>query len=138
MTVAVDQLRRVPLFQGMTDRALEALAGLADEVAFAPGDQIVGEGEDGDAFYLILDGRATVRRGVQLVRELGPGDFFGEISLVDGRPRTASIRTTGSVRAVVIRRPAFLELMDRFSAVRLGIVMALTERIRADEREALA
>ena len=57
----------------------------------------------------------------------------GEISLVDGRPRTATATAAGPVNALVIRRPEFLELMDRFGAVRLGVLMALTERVRSDE-----
>ena len=67
------------------------------------------------------------------LRELGPGDFLGEISLVDGRPRSATVTATGPVKALVIGRPAFLELMDRYGAVRLGVLMALTERVRGDE-----
>ena len=133
----VDHLRAVPLFQGMTDQALEAVAALANEVEIADGATVTQEGEPGDSFYVIVDGQLRISRHGTTIRDLGPGDFLGEISLVDGRPRTATAVAVGPVNAIVIERPAFLELMDRFGAVRLGILMALSDRIRHDERESM-
>lgn len=135
MTVNADVLLQVPLFQGMTDRALEALAAMATEVAFEQGATLTREGDEGDAFYLLLEGRTSVSRGNRVVREMGANEFFGEISLIDGRPRTATITALTPIRAVEIRRPGFQELLDRFAAVRLSLLMALAERIRADERD---
>ena len=134
MPVARDDLRAVPLFQGMSDRALDAVAGLATEIDIADGTVITAEGEDGDAFYMILEGGVRVSRASAPVGDLGSGDFIGEISLIDGRPRTATAVAVGPVRALVVRRAEFLELMERFSAVRLGVMMALADRIRSDER----
>lgn len=137
MPVSPDDLLRVPLFQGMTDRALDALTALAMEVEFQPGDTITAEGEPGDCFYMLLDGRAgvaTAARGP--VGELGPGQYLGEISLVEGGARTATVQATTHIRAVAIRREGFQGLLERFPAVRLGILMALTERTKADERTA--
>ena len=134
MSAAIEDLRAVPLFGGMSDRALGAVAELATEVDIADGTAIATEGEDGDAFYLVLQGVVRVSRNGEQVGDLGPGDFIGEISLIDGRPRTATAVAVGPVRALVVRRADFGELMERFSAVRLGVVMALTDRIRSDER----
>jgi CRP-like cAMP-binding protein len=138
MTAALDDLVRVPLFAGMTDRAREAVTALAVEVAFEPGDALTTEGAEDCAFYLIVDGEVEVRRGGVLVRRLEAGDFIGEISLIDGRPRTATVTAVGRVRTLVIERDGFLELMDRHSAVRLGILVALSDRIRSDEQGVLA
>lgn len=137
MITIADDLRRVPLFAGMTDTALAAVAELAGPVEFADGQSVTAQGEPGDAFYLVLDGALDVTRDGAAIKRLGPGDFVGEISLIDGRPRTATATAIGTVRALVIDRSAFTELMDRFPAVRLGILMALTERIRGDERASL-
>ena len=131
----VDHLKAVPLFQGMTDQALEAVAALANEVEIADGATVTREGDPGDLFFVIVDGRLRISRHGETIRDLGPGDFLGEISLVDGRPRTATAVAVGPVNAIVIERPAFLELMDRFGAVRLGILMALSDRIRHDQHE---
>ena len=133
MSVA-DHLKTVPLFQGMTDQALEAVAGLANEIRFADGQTVTVEGEPGDSFYVVVDGLLSVSRHGRKIRDLGSGDFLGEISLIDGRPRTATTVAVGPVEALVIERPAFLELMDRFGAVRLAILMALSDRIRGDDR----
>lgn len=133
MTAAIDDLRSVPLFQGMTARALSAVAELATQVDFADGSALTTEGEDGDAFYMLLDGVVRVSRAGTPVGDLGPGDFIGEISLIDGRPRTATAVAVGEVRTLVVRRAEFLDLMERFSAVRLGVMMSLTDRIRSDE-----
>jgi len=137
-TTVVDDLKRVPLFGGMTDRAIAAVAVLATELAFAAGQALVVEGEAGDAFYLLVEGRVDVTRSGEPVRTLGPGDFIGEIALVDGRERTATATAVGAVRTLVVRRDAFLELLDRHPAVRLGILMALTDRIRSDGAEPVA
>ena len=131
----VDHLKAVPLFQGMTDPALEAVAALANEVTIADGATVTREGDPGDSFFVIVDGQLRISRHGETIRDLGPGDFLGEISLVDGRPRTATAVAIGPVDAIVIERPAFLELMDRFGAVRLGILMALSDRIRHDQHE---
>ena len=133
MTATATDLRQVPLFQGMTDRALEAIAALAHEVEIEAGQPLTTEGDDGDAFFMLLDGQIEVTRGGGTVGQLGPGDFIGEISLIDGRPRTATTTAVGPVRALEVCRPEFLELMDRHPAVRLGILVALTDRIRSDE-----
>ena len=132
MATVVDHLRTVPLFQGMTDRALEAVADLGREVSLTDGQAMLREGDDGDAFYVVTDGRLAVSQGGRQIAELGPGDFLGEISLIDGRPRTATATAVGAVDAVCIDRAAFLELVDTYGAVRLGILMALTDRIRRD------
>ena len=116
----VEQLKAVPLFQGMTEPALEAVCALANEVQFTDGQAVTVEGEPGDAFYVLVDGQLRVSRHGKTIRDLGPGDFLGEISLIDGRPRTASAVAIGPVNALAIERPAFQELMDRFGAVRLG------------------
>jgi CRP-like cAMP-binding protein len=132
MAEVVDHLRAVPLFQGLSDRALASVASLAAERSFADGDALTREGDDGDAFYAVTAGRVAVTRGGRGVAELGPGDFLGEISLIDGHPRTATATATGPVDTLCIRRDAFLALLDAHGAVRLGILMALTERIRRD------
>ena len=128
------QLRRVPLFGAMTDAAIASIAELAETAEFGAGARLTVEGEPGDAFFALTAGAALVSRGGVTVRSLGPGDFVGEISLIDGKPRTATVTATAPIRALVLRRDAFLSLIDRFPSVRLGVLMALTERIRSDAR----
>lgn len=133
MSAVVDHLANVPLFQGMTDDARHAIAELAEETQFDGGATVTREGDGGDAFYVVVDGRLDISRNGMTLRELGPGEFLGEISLLDGRPRTATATAVGPVKALVIRREQFLELMERYRDVRIGVLMALAERVRGDD-----
>lgn len=127
-----DILRGVTLFSGMTDRTLEAIAGLASESTFVDGEALVREGDAGDTFIILVDGAARVERNGRQIADLGNGDFLGEISLIDGGPRTATVTARGSVSALVVRHDDFRRLLDEFGAVRYDILTALARRIRRD------
>jgi len=81
----------------------------------------------------VLDGHVMVLRGNTPVRTLGPGDFFGEIALVESVPRTATVRAEGIVRLLVIGHREFHALMDEFPSVRIAVMDALAERLRRTE-----
>ena len=130
MSTRSEVLRSVPLFQGMTDRAIEAIGAIATEANYPTGHVLVREGEPGDSFIVILDGSAEVTQGGRGIRVLGGGDFLGEISLIDGQPRTATVTSTTPISALVIDREGFGRLMDEFAVVRLDLVTALTQRLR--------
>jgi CRP-like cAMP-binding protein len=130
MSAVIDHMRKVPLFRGMPNSALETVADRASETTFVDRETVTREGDPGETFYIVIEGRLNVSQHGTFIRELGPGDFLGEISLVDGRPRTATVTAVGPVQALVIRRADFLEMVEWDSAVRLGILTALTERIR--------
>lgn len=123
-------LRRSHLLQGMSDRALEAIGELMDDVRFRRGEVIVREGDVGDAFYLITSGSAQVDQNGSHLRTLADGDFFGEISLIDGQPRTATITAVTDLEAVKVGRVHFQQLVDEHPSIRLELLMALTERLR--------
>jgi CRP/FNR family cyclic AMP-dependent transcriptional regulator len=126
-----ETLRAIPLFEGMSDRSIEAIDGLAAPIAFQAGETLVREGEPGETFLIILEGSATVARDGATIRTLGAGDFLGEISLLDGGLRTATVTADTEVRGLVIDRDGFRRLMDDFPVVRLDIVAALTQRLRS-------
>jgi CRP/FNR family transcriptional regulator, cyclic AMP receptor protein len=131
MPVTADLLRLVPLFNGLTEPSFEAIANLASETDYATGDQLVRQGNPGDTFIIMVTGRARVDRDGKTLRELGPGDFLGEISLVDGSPRTATVTALDPIHAFVIQREGFLELIDRIPVFRLDVLSCLSQRIRA-------
>lgn len=131
MPVTAEMLRTVPLFSGMTDRSFEAIAALASGVTFDAGQELVRQDDPGEHFFIITSGRARVERDGGLLRDLGPGDFLGEISLVDGSPRTATVIALEPIRALTIQRAGFLDLIERIPVLRLEVLNALTERIRA-------
>ena len=137
MPVTADLLRLVPLFSGMTDRSFDAIASLASETDYAVGDELVRQGTPGEEFVIVVSGRARVDRDGETLRELGPGDFLGEISLVDGSPRTATVTALDPIHALTVPREGFLELIGRIPVFRLEVLSALTERIRATAADPL-
>jgi len=128
----VDLLRRVPLFAAMTDSAYGRVAELAESTEAAAGEVITRQGSVGDAFFVIVSGSAEVERDDRVIATLDPGDFFGEIALIDGKPRTATVVAAEDMVLLRLSRDAFLRLIDDQSATRHGILVALTERIRRD------
>lgn len=128
----IGMLRQVPLFAGLTDRALTAVATAADQLRFGTGEHLVREDEPGDTFLILVNGRADVTKGGAPIRTLDRGDFLGEIALLDGGSRTATVTATTPVEALCVRREAFLRLFDDSPAVRFGILDELTRRLRRD------
>ena len=86
-----DVLALVPTFRGLTRKQLKVLAGRCEVVDFMADHSIVRKGDPGDAFYVVLSGQARVVSGRKFLMRLLPGDHFGEIAVIDGGPRTASV-----------------------------------------------
>jgi CRP-like cAMP-binding protein len=126
----VEQLRRVPLFARLGKRELERVGQLADEIDVLDGRALTAQGEHGDEFFVVLEGKIKIERDGRTAASLGPGDFFGEIALIDGRPRTATARADGHARLLVVGHREFHSLMDEMPSVQLGILQALAERVR--------
>jgi MFS family permease len=103
----LELLRRVPMFAPLPPAALESLARALRPVRFEPGDEIVRAGEAGDRFYVVTGGEAEVAAGEGVVA-LGPGDSFGEIALLRGTPRTATVRARTAVEAYALDGAAFV------------------------------
>jgi CRP/FNR family transcriptional regulator, cyclic AMP receptor protein len=129
MTIA-DALRDVPLFSGLSDRSIDAVRALVREQTFDPGEPLTEEGAAGDTFLVLLEGEAAVSQGGRHLRELRAGDFLGEISLIDGGPRTATVVATAPIRALAIYHDEFATLLEDHPSVRLEILMAVTARLR--------
>jgi CRP-like cAMP-binding protein len=137
MTTNTEALRTIPLFSGMSDRSIEIIAEIVRDTSFPAGASLVKEGEPGESFMIIREGTATVDQGGRRLRELGAGDFLGEISLIDGGTRTASVTATDPVAVMVIDRPGFQRLMSEFPVIRFDLVSALTQRLRQRAEEPL-
>ena len=100
----IEMLRRVPLFSDLTRRKLDQLARTGRVVDHAKGRVVVTEGEKGVGFHLILDGVARIIKGDRTVAKLGAGKWFGEVSMIDGGPRTATVTTATRSAPLVCRR----------------------------------
>jgi CRP-like cAMP-binding protein len=129
----LEHLRRVPLFARMGRRELERVGELADEVEVGLDTVLAEQGRVGHEFFIVLEGRVMVLDGRTPVRTLGPGEFFGEIALIESVPRTATVRAEGIVQLLVIGHREFNALMDEFPTVRRAVMDALAERVRRTE-----
>jgi CRP/FNR family transcriptional regulator, cyclic AMP receptor protein len=130
MDKKTELLRRVPLFSRMNGRSLEQVGRLSDEVDLPAGRELMREGDPGREFYLILEGTVRVERAGRTINSLGPGDFLGEIALLDGGPRSATATTESAARLLVLGRREFHSLVDDFPEVRTSVLEALAHRVR--------
>ena len=127
----VEALKRAPLFEGLSRHELEELAKRTDDLDFAAGKVLCTEGETGGDFYVIMDGEVDVTRGGQKLATSGSGDFFGEVSLVEDVPRTATVTATTPVRCFVLSRGRFLNLLNDQPGVDRKVMHALAKRLVA-------
>jgi CRP-like cAMP-binding protein len=132
-TDPTEALRRVPIFSGLDKKELETLAKLAKEQRYAAGTTIVKSGAGGHGLYVIKEGRVSVVRDGQPVASFGPGQFFGEISVLDGGPRTADVRAdTDTVCLTLISWEIKPVLMENAS-ISYKMLLETVKRLRTQE-----
>lgn len=129
----IDALGRVPLLSGLSKRDLGRLLAIGKEREFRQGEVIVREGDLGRDFYLMLSGTAELIVPGHGPEPLGPGDYFGEIAVLDGGPRSATITATSLVSALRIERGAFIQLLDAYGSITRKILVVTVQRLRALE-----
>ncbi len=127
-----DLLKNVPLFAGCSKSELQKIASLADELDLGDGATLIREGERGREFIVIADGTVRVTRNGKMLRELGAGDFIGEIALVADVPRTATVTATSPVRLLVVTDRAFRGLLEQMPSIAKKVLQSLGERLHAD------
>ncbi|HXF37221.1 MAG TPA: cyclic nucleotide-binding domain-containing protein [Actinomycetota bacterium] len=125
-----EKLAQVPLFSDCSKRELNLIASAAKEVTHPAGAIVAREGEPGVGLFLILEGEAEVTIGGRRRRLLGPGDFFGEIALLDGGPRTATVTARTPLRVVGITEWVFRGLIHEHPAIAMKTLKAMASRLR--------
>jgi CRP-like cAMP-binding protein len=124
-----EALRRAPLFAALDKHDLETVASVSREVDVPAGEELIHEREPGKQFFVLLDGEAQVLRDGGEVNRLGPGDFFGEISLLSDRPTTAAVRTTSPARVLAIAPADFRRLLEELPLLQMKVIQALADRL---------
>jgi CRP/FNR family cyclic AMP-dependent transcriptional regulator len=123
-------LERVPLFAGVSAADIEELGAIADEVDVRAGTILTHEGYREGFFFIIVSGTVRIERGGQTINTIGPGDFLGEIALLDGGPRTATATTETACRLLSMTYQQFHELLDASPSIRAAILEAVGRRLR--------
>jgi CRP/FNR family cyclic AMP-dependent transcriptional regulator len=133
-------LRRVPLFAGLTEPQLEALAAGSARRSYPKGRTIVSEGEPSQSMYILLAGRAKVQRSDSEGKEvilavLGSGEFFGEMSLIDDAPRSASVITLEPCEFMAVSKEAFKAMLAQSPEVSMNVMRGLVRRLREADKK---
>lgn len=133
-------LRQVPLFSGLDAERLQSLAAVSRVFTLPEGDEIIEEGaelfEEDDGLYLLVDGTVEVRKGAidgvggHVVAQFGRGEFFGEMSLLDGQPRSASVFATSEVLCLVLNRADLQRQLRSDPEIALKMLAVLSRRLR--------
>ena len=130
----VDVLGQVPLFAGLSRRHLKQIAEHADQVSFLEGETIVEVDQPGGSFFVILEGEVRVLRGAHTIARMGPGEFFGEISLLDGGPRTATVVAETPVLTARVFKRSFDQVVTHEPTVASKVLAVVARRLREAER----
>ena len=127
----IDDLKKVPLFSALNRRHLDVIARHADEVKRNAGTVLARQGARGLEFLLIVEGSCRVEKDGKVIAHLGPGDFFGEMSLIDGKPRSATVVADAPVLLLVVDVRSFGRLLEAVPGLSNKVMATLCERLRA-------
>ena len=129
-----DLLARVPLFTDLSRAELGRIAAVAKLVTYREGAIVVEEGSLGGRFFVIQAGTAKVQTGGRTRVTLGPGSYFGELSVLDGQPRSASVVATSELETWSIAEFNFRALIKQYPALAVKLLGVLSARLRVAER----
>lgn len=128
---AAELLKGVPLFSSLSDKHLQAIAKMAKETQFSQGTTIVQEGDRSKVgFFLILDGQVEVRKGNKVLSRLGAGQFFGEMAVLDGQPRSADVVAATPTKCLVLASWDIKALIKTYPELAHEIIAELARRLR--------
>ncbi|MGI8967583.1 MAG: Crp/Fnr family transcriptional regulator [Chloroflexota bacterium] len=137
MVNAEETLRNVPLFRGLQPKQIKSLARWAATRNYQPGQAIVTEGQSGVGLYCIESGRVRITKesvaGERELREMGPGESFGEMALLDDRPRSATVTAIVPTTCVLLDKAQFLAELNTYPEIALSILPVLVERLRESD-----
>ena len=128
------RLEEVSLLEGCSQRQLRSVARIAEVIEVPAGTVLARAGQSGDQFFLILDGSARVDVSPRKRAKLKPGDYFGEMSLLDGGPRSATVTADTPLRLLVIQRRDFATLLREAPDLTQSLLATLSKRVRQAEQ----
>jgi len=134
-TDSTQQLQKVPLFSGLSKKELKLLANLVREQRYTPGSVIIKEGASGQGLYIVKEGAVSVRKGGRRVARLGAGEFFGEMSILDSGPRTASVEADTETVCLTLASWEIKPLLMDHASITYKMLLEVVRRVRRDSRD---
>ena len=134
----IELLSHVQMFSSLNKKELGLIARSADVITVKPGTEIVTQGTPGHEFYLVVSGRAIVRRNGRKIATLGPGQYFGELALLDRGPRSATVIAETEVELAIISQREFLAVLNQVPAVAYKLLVSMASRLRDADTKALS
>ena len=134
----LEYLATVPLFSALSRTELRQVVQSAEELDVDAGYELVKEGRVGREFFLILSGQAVVRRGGRKVVTLGPGQWFGELALIDNEPRSATVVAATDMKLLVLGQAEFGGLLDSIPGIAAKLLNGMAHRLRAADARAVS
>lgn len=131
----LELLQRIPLFAGMNRHQIERLGMLAEEIDVPAGKVLMRQGESGDDMMVIVSGQVGIERDGERLNTLGPGDFFGEIAIIERGLRTATVSAESPTLLLVVNHRDFHSLMQEFPEVAVQVLTTLAHRVRRLDTE---
>jgi CRP/FNR family cyclic AMP-dependent transcriptional regulator len=130
----IDLLKKVPLFNNLSQKHLGEIAKHADQVQVEKGRVLVQQGKTGWDFIFIAEGDARVEKDGKVIRQLSRGDFFGEISLIDGEPRTSTVIAETNMTLLIVHKTSFDHLLETIPGLQGKILISLCQYLRRAEK----
>ena len=134
----LDHLARVPLFSALSKKELQTLGRASDELTVDKGKVLCEEGKPGHEFFLILDGEAAVKKGKRTIAKLKKGQYFGELSLLDRGPRSATVVADSSMELLILGQREFSGILDQLPGVSRKLLCSMAERLRESDAKAFS
>jgi CRP/FNR family cyclic AMP-dependent transcriptional regulator len=129
-------IEKVPLFAGLSAKEMNQIARSVNEIEVPPGTRLAAVGEAGNELFIIIDGEALVTTKPGRKAVLKAGDFFGEMSLIDGAPRSATVDATTPIRLLVLGQREFWRVLDETPSIVRKVMHTLCQRLREAEKPA--
>lgn len=126
-------LGKVPLLAGLGRKDLEQVGRLCEEIDVAAGKTVARQGDRATEFFVIVDGQVSIERDGEHLRDMGPGDFFGELAMLANIPRTATVTTTTAARLLVLGSREFNALIHDYPAIQHAVMHAVAQRVASLE-----
>lgn len=134
----LEHLSKVPMFSALSQTELRTVGRLSDIVHYPKGEVICEEGTDGREFFLVMDGEAAVKKGKKTVAKMRPGSYFGELSVLDGGPRSATVVASTDMDLLVLEQRQFSGLIRELPAIAAKLLTAMAARVRDADKKSVS